>query len=147
MADLEDLLAGSTIAADEMVHVLLEIFDDGDLLRAVYLQRLVTALALDTLSELAPGADLRRSGDDLFAGEGKLSVSVATRSPVSTLIHFAVNVSNAGTPVHTSSLEDLGVDPEAFGERLLEAVAGEYESVRAARARVRAKGEFGSSGA
>lgn len=147
MADLEDLLDGPGIAADDMVHFVLEIFDDGDLLRAVYRQRLFTALAFDTLRALAPAApdpeaSLRRSGDDLFVGDGKLSISIATRSLVSTLIHFAVNVSNAGTPVTTASLGDLGIDPKAFADRLLAALVVEEQSIRTARAKVRAKGEF-----
>lgn len=141
MADLEDLLARSEIAADDMVHCLIEVFDDGDIMRAVFLQRLVSALALDTLRELSAGAEIRRSGDDLFVGEGKLSISVATRSLVSTLIHFAVNVSNAGTPVRTASLEDIGVESEVFAKAFLGAIVEEYQSVRDARAQVRAKGE------
>ena len=144
MADLEDLLSGPGISAEDMVHFLVEVFDDGDLLRAVYRQRLLTALAFDTLRALAPSADLRRVGDDLFVDGGKLSISIATRSLVSTLTHFAVNVSNAGTPVDTAALEDLGVDPKVFGETLLAALVEEDQSIRDARAKVRAKGEFGT---
>lgn len=141
MADLEDLLDGPGIAGDDMVHFVAEFFDDGDLLRAVFRQRLVSALALDTLRALSPRTDLTRDGDDLYAGEGKLSISIATRSLVSTLIHFAVNVVNTGTPVRTASLADLEVDPAEFAQRLLSAVATEHESILLARAKVRAKGE------
>jgi uncharacterized protein len=141
MADLEDLLDGPGIAGSDMVHFLVEVFDDGDLLRAVYRQRLFTALAFDTLRALAPAAPLRRTGDDLFVDTGKLSISIATRSLVSTLIHFAVNVSNAGTPVETASLEDLGVDPRMFAETLLSALVAEEQSIAGARGKVRAKGE------
>ena len=42
-----------------------------------------------------------RKGDDLFLGEGKLSVSIATASPVSTLIHLGVNEDASGAPVTT----------------------------------------------
>ncbi len=141
MADLEDLLEGPGIAGDDMVHFVAEVFDDGDLLRAVYRQRLFTALALDTLRDLAPAADLIRTGDDLFVGTSKLSISIATRSLVSTLMHFAVNVSNAGTPVATASLQDLDVDPEEFATRMLHAVVAEHDSILSARAKVRGKGE------
>ena len=145
MADLSDLLDGPGIAGSDMLHLLIEVFDDGDLLRAVFRQRLVSAVALDTLRALAPQAVLRREGDDLYLGEGKLSISIATRSLVSTLIHFAVNIDNAGTPVPTASLRDLGVDPDEFADRLLVAIAAEEASVRAARADVRAKGEAGEA--
>ena len=141
MADLEDLLAGPGIAGDDMLHFLVEVFDDGDLLRAVFRQRLLSAQALATLQVLAPGAELRRDGDDLFVGPGKLSISIATRSLVSTLIHFAVNISNAGTPVVTASLEDIAVAPQAFAVRLMSVVVAEEASIRAARANVRGKDE------
>ena len=133
----------------------LEIFDDGDLVRAVVQQRLLSAIAFELLrtdvlsrargvdSQVA-AASLRRDGDDIFLGDGKLSISIATKSLVSTLIHFAVNVENSGTPVPTSSLRDLGVDPESFGRQLLEAFAAEQASMRQARVQVRAKGESGA---
>lgn len=145
MADLEDLLDGPGIAGADMLHFVVELFDDGELLRAIYLQRLFSALALDTLRAQIPdpelAARLRRQGDDLFFDSGKLSISIATRSLVSTLIHFAVNVTNAGTPVETASLGDLGVDPDVFAPALLDALVGEHRAVNAARAKIRAKGE------
>ena len=145
MADLEDLLDGPGIVGDDMLHFVVELFDDGELLRAIYLQRLFSALALDTLRTQIPdpgiSVRLRREGDDLFFGSGKLSISIATRSLVSTLIHFAVNVTNAGTPVETASLGDLGVEPTVFAQSLLDALVVEHRSVSAARVKVRAKGE------
>jgi hypothetical protein len=145
MADLEDLLDGPGIAGDDMLHFVIELFDDGDLLRAIYLQRLFSALALDTLRAQIRHPDrarqLRRAGDDLFFGAGKLSISIATRSLVSTLIHFAVNVTNAGTPVETSALEDLDIEPAVFAESLMQALLAERRSITAARAKVRPKGE------
>lgn len=141
MADLHDLIQGPGIAGDDMLHFVGEFFDDGDLDRAVYRQRLFSALAGDTLRVLAPAAELRREGDDLFLGSGKLSISIATRSLVSTLLHFAVNVRNDGTPVPTSALDDAGVDADAFARALLAAAGREEASIRAARAKVRSKGE------
>ena len=76
---------------------------------------------------------------------GRICISnpsgIATRSPVSTLVHFDVNVTNDGTPVPTASLDEAGVDPRAFAEDLLQRVAAEEASIRAARVKVRAKGE------
>jgi hypothetical protein len=139
MADVADVLAGSTIAGDDMVHFIAEVFDDGDLPRALLRQRLLSAMAAEQLRELAPGIALQREGDDLFADGRKLSISVATRSLVSTLIHFAVNVTTTGTPVPTAGLLDLRVDPREFAGRLLDAVAREEESMAAARCQVRGR--------
>lgn len=139
MADLVDLLEGSAIAGDDMLHFVTEVFDDGDLPRALLRQRLMSAIAMEQLVALVPSAELRREGDDLFVGNRKLSISVATRSLVSTLLHFAVNVGTTGTPVPTTGLDELGVDARAFAERLLAAVVREEDSMTSARCQVRGR--------
>jgi hypothetical protein len=138
IADLEDRLAGAAIAADDMVHFVCERFDDGDLDRATVRQRLLAARAGEVLRGLAPAAAarLRREGDDLFLGPGKLSISVATRSAVSTLIHLGVNVGNRGTPVRTACLADLGVQPARFARALLRSTQAEEASIARARCKV-----------
>ena len=142
MADLVDLSAGARIAADDMVHFLWESFVHPDLLLCVHRQRLLAAQAAECLHELAPRLQgLRRTGDDLYVGDGKLSISVATVSPVSSLLHFAVNAAQGGAPVRIAALADFGVEPRAFAERLLARCAGEQDSIAEARATVRAKGE------
>lgn len=142
MADLEDL-GGPGIRGAEMVHFVMETFDDGDLERAVLRQRLLTAIVAEQLRErLDPSAALRRRGDDLFVGGRKLSISVATRSTVSTLLHMALNVDPTGAPVRAVGLGELGVDPQDLGAAVLDAVAREQESIREARCKVRAKGEY-----
>jgi hypothetical protein len=139
-ADLEDQLAGATIAGDDMVHFICERFDDGDLDRVTLRQRLLAARALEVLRALAPRTRaLRRAGDDLYLGKGKLSVSVATCSAVSSLIHFGVNADNAGTPVRTASLADLGVAPVRFARALLRQSAAEEAAIARARCKVRAR--------
>lgn len=143
IADLHDRLAGATIAADDMLHFVCERFDDGDLDRATLRQRLLAARVLEVLCRLAPAhaRSLRRDGDDVFLDGGKLSVSVATRSPVSTLIHFGINVDNRGTPVRTASLRDLGVQPARCARAVLRETQREEESISSARCKVRARAE------
>lgn len=94
------------------------------------------------LGELAPQHVVRRDGDDLFVGSGKLSISIATVTPVGSLIHFAVNATHGGAPVATSDLQALGVSPTVFAQALLARAAGEQSSILTARAKVRAKGEW-----
>jgi hypothetical protein len=141
MADLADL-DGPGIAGDDMVHVVWESFAAPDLLLAVHRQRLLTAQAREVLASLAPPHAVRRDGDDLWVGGGKLSISIATVTPVSSVIHFAVNATPGGAPVATATLQQLGVEPRTFGEALLAALAGEQASIATARAKVRAKGEW-----
>lgn len=141
IADLADV-DGPGIAGDDMVHFVWESFSSSDLLLAVHRQRLLSATAGELVRRLAPNADLRREGDDLFVGDGKLSISIATASPVSALLHFAVNVTTTGAPVRTAGLAQLGIDPRDYANRLLAAVAAEQEGIAIARAKVRAKGEW-----
>lgn len=141
VADLADL-DGPGIRGAQMVHFVWEAFAATDLLLAVHRQRLLSAQAVEVLGELAPTAAIRRDGDDLYVGDAKLSISIATVSPVSALIHFAVNESPDGAPVAIACLRELGVDGRAFGERLLARVVAEQASIDTARAKVRAKGEW-----
>lgn len=132
MVDGEDLRADARIAGDLMLHFILETFDT-QLVAAVALQRLFACVVRDELAV----PDLRRDGDDLFVGERKLSISIATQSPVNSLIHFAVNVVNEGTPVETCALNDFGIEPRAFAEKVMAAFAREYEGIRQAARKVR----------
>jgi hypothetical protein len=139
MVDGEDLRAKAKIEGSKMVHFLIEIFDCS-LFAAVHVQRLLTSISMDYLRENSKshfGKILHRDGDDIFAGDKKLSISIATSSPVSSMIHFAVNVSNAGTPVPTLSLEDLEIEPKTFAGVMLEKFSVEMQSARDATRKVR----------
>jgi hypothetical protein len=132
MVDGEDLLENASIRGDKMVHFIVEKFD-STLLAAVALQRLLASIVKDVLGE----SRMIRDGDDLFLDGKKLSISIATQSPVSSLIHFAVNVTNAGTPVPTLSLEDLKVEPREFANEVMKRFVDEVASIREATQKVR----------
>lgn len=156
MVDGEDLLAGARISGARMVHFVIEKFHTP-LFAAVALQRLFAAICLDILrahiddgggggsgsgdDDRCGGEEcsgkLRREGDDLYFGEGKLSISIATVSPVSSLIHFAVNCTNEGTPVCTASLADIAMDPAEFARRAMEKLIAEVASIEEAIVKVR----------
>lgn len=137
MVDGEDLRARDKICGGDMIHFIVETFDTT-LFSAVAFQRLIASLAKEKLENESPmGKELKRSGDDLYWREGKLSISIATQSPTSSLIHFAMNVSNEGTPVKTASLEELNVSPEKFSQELLLQIAEEFKAIRQATQKVR----------
>jgi hypothetical protein len=139
MVDGEDLLAESAIAGDKMLHFIVEKFDCS-LFAAVGLQRLLTSLALDTLRSVGKTEEvhnLTRDGDDIYLGGKKLSISIATQSPVSSLIHFAVNIINSGTPVPTLCLEDLKVEPKTFATEVMSRFCKEVEGITMATQKVR----------
>jgi len=92
--------------------------------------------------ELEAGEDFAafvRSGRFHYSLPGcrKLSVSIATLSPVSGLIHAGINVTTEGTPVQTASLEMLGIDAAEYGRWVGENFARDYEKVLLACSKVR----------
>ena len=136
MVDMEDVLAQDWIFSEDMLHFIVEHFD-MDLEKAVIRQRLLIATIKEELENHGVKT-VRRSGDDLYEGDRKLSVSISTLSPVSTLIHCGLNVSSLNTPIPTVSLTDLGIEnPLAFGQRVAERYCEEVDSIRLARCKVR----------
>jgi len=135
MMDGEDLLQKSQIRGAKMLHFVFEVFD-RELVTGVFLQRLFASVLQDIVYEKTQ-THLSRDGDDLFLKDAKLSISIATRSSTSVLVHFALNVTNEGTPVKTCSLKDLGLDPRSFADEALSRVALEYDSILKASRKVR----------
>jgi hypothetical protein len=135
LVDLEDVRRNAPIYSPLMAHFLLESFA-LDLKGGVFLQRLLMAQIKDVLEEMG-AKGLRREGDDLYLGYKKLSVSIATRSAVSVLIHVGVNVLTEGTPVPTVGLQELEIDGTEFSKRCLELFQKEYEESLSAACKVR----------
>lgn len=141
MVDIEDIKAQAPIFSPLMLHIIAEFFT-GDLHLGVYRQRLLIVQAKELLETLT-SRKVTRQGDDLYLRRsdntaGKLSVSIATTSGGSTLIHAGFNIETKGTPVPTVGLAELGVDFNAFGEELLRRFADEMEDIWQARCKVRA---------
>lgn len=135
IVDLEDRLDGARIYSVRMLHFIAEHFELA-LEKGVLRQRLLAAIARDLLAARA-GAPIVRRGDDLFEGDRKISVSIATLTPVSTKIHFGMNIISAGAPVPAKGLADYGLAPEPFARDLLTAYAAECADIRAARCKAR----------
>ncbi len=135
LVDLVDARAGAFIASPSMAHFIVEHFGVA-LVEAVLRQRLLARLGADLLREGgAPAVQVR--GNDLFADGRKASVSVATLSPTSALIHFAVNIRTDGTPVPTFGLSETALQPERFARELLGRYAAELADIHRAAAKVR----------
>jgi hypothetical protein len=135
LVDLDDVRDGAHIYSPLMLHVLVEQFD-GDLRLAICRQRLLVVAAAEQLA-LHGNVRPHRVGDDLFVDERKLTVSIATASPVSTLIHLGINVESEGAPVPAIGLAELAVDPFPFARDLLDAWRIELEGMAHARVKVR----------
>lgn len=135
MVDGEDILAKSEIRGAEMLHFIFEIFD-RDLAAGVFLQRLFASICKDLIEEKSR-VRLFREGDDLYWDQKKLSISIATKSTNSVLVHFAMNVKNEGIPVPACALQEWGVVPQEFAEQAMYRIAKEYQSILEATYKVK----------
>ncbi|MDI6872707.1 DUF366 family protein [Candidatus Solincola sp.] len=145
LVDVEDRKKGAEIYSEDMVHFIVELFD-SDLPRTLALQRLFLCVIKDVIEELKPELFISRRGDDLYieveVEEGqeenrKLTVSVATASPVSNLIHVGINVSSRNTPVPTLGLEDLEIPVDDFILKVMQGFINEMKGMESARCKVR----------
>ena len=135
LVDLEDAEAGAVIYSPFMAHLVLE-HRGIELLETVWRQRVLVHLAGRWI-EGRCGARVEVRGDDLFVHGGKLSVSVATRSPRGGLIHLGVNVETEGAPVVAVGLRDLRIPPDEFLAAVARLYADELVSVAHAAGKVR----------
>ena len=147
MIDLEDKIVNAKICGDEMLHFIIEIFNDS-LLSAVSLQRLFASIVRDEIFKLnfkLGPKNFIREGDDLYLIQNnkklvekyKLSISIASKSTVSVQIHFAVNIVNSGTPVPTACLNDFKIKPELIAKNVMTAFSKEFASIVEATQKVR----------
>ncbi|MBS4026000.1 MAG: DUF366 family protein [Clostridia bacterium] len=134
MVDLADVLNQDTIYSEKMAHFIIEHFD-LELEKTILRQRLIICIIKEIIEGY--GHRLSRSGDDLYQNNKKLSVSIATLSRISSLIHIGVNISSANTPVPTISLDDLQIDAGVFRENVVMQYMAELNSIKLARCKVR----------
>lgn len=136
MVDLEDVIQKKSIFSKSMLHFIVEKFED-DLEKTILRQRLLVSLIQHELMFDRPDLKVNRQGDDLFTDHYKWTVSIATASPVSTLIHTGINISTQNTPVPTKGLEEFNINPQAFATSVMNRFKEEMEGVRWARCKVK----------
>ena len=135
LIDLDDRFADARIEAAAMLHFVVEHF--GITLRDIVTrQRLLIMLATEMIKRRSPQSDIVRKGDDLYVGSGKLSVSIATVSPVSGLIHLGMNVDGTGAPVEVAELTSIGIKPGMFAPAIMKAYARELDEINGAMCKV-----------
>lgn len=141
MVDLADLLKQSPIYSPDMLHIIIEHFDN-DLEKTICRQRLLICL----IKEILETKDIKivRTGDDLYVGECKLSISIATVTPVSTMIHTGLNLRSDNVPVKSIGLFELGWEDgpllQLLAEQIGQAYVREMQGIREARCKVRGAG-------
>lgn len=108
MVDIEDVLANEPIYSKKMLNFIVEHFDIR-LFEAVLRQRMFMSIIKESLEDL--GHKVLRKGDDLYVNDKKLSVSIATKSITSCLMHIGLNINAEGAPIKAADLKhDLSVN-------------------------------------
>jgi len=136
MVDLEDLAEGASIYSKEMLHFIVEHIGQG-LSETILYQRLLICIIKEVLEHHLPNLSFVRKGDDLFLGNDKLTISIATKSPVSGLIHAGINIQSEGTPVSTKGLKDFDIDPILFGQTVIDRYLCEVELAKHCETKVK----------
>ena len=135
MVDIEDVINNEPIYSKKMLNFIIEIFG-CPLEQMVWTQRLFMSIIKESLEEY--GINIKRDGDDLFYDNRKLSVSIATKSITSCLIHSALNIIKEGAPISVSDLSEMGiVDIEKFALDVMHKFQQEQLSIKMATYKVR----------
>ena len=136
MVDIEDVINNEPIYSKSMLSFITEQFGIG-LTEGVFRQRLLICIIKELLEER--GIFVVRNGDDLMIDNKKLSVSIATKSMTSILIHTGLNILSEGAPVEASGLtSELGIsDIENFAEEVMRRYSEEIEDIKLASTKVR----------
>lgn len=136
MVDLEDSMKKEFIKSNSMLHFIAEHFD-GDLESTILRKRILIGIMLEELHKAVKKIVFNRSGNGIYEGAKKLTVAVATASPVSTLIHAGLNIETKGAPVPVTGLSEHGIDHKKFANIVLKRYCAEMDSVRASRTKVK----------
>ncbi|MDH3976237.1 MAG: DUF366 family protein [Deltaproteobacteria bacterium] len=135
LVDLADAKTESDIYSDDMLHFIAEFFDN-DLEKTILRQRLLMAIIKEEI-RLRSDTKVIRIGDDIYEGDHKVTVSIATATTVSTMIHAGVNIVSDFAPVKVKGLKDYGIDAPPFAHSVMEKFKKEMEGIRIARCKVR----------
>ena len=139
MVDIEDVITNSPIYSKMMVSFIIE-HCGIDLPECVLRQRMLICIIIEELRKILPkDINISRSGDDIFIDDKKLSVSIATKSVTSALIHIGLNVNSEGAPIKACGLQnDLHIDDvKGFAQRIMKRYLDENAEIRDAVCKVR----------
>lgn len=136
MVDIEDVINNEPIYSKSMLSFITEQFN-VDLVEGVFRQRLLICIIKEELEKR--GVFVVRNGDDLMINGAKLTVSIATKSQTSVLIHTGINILSEGAPVKACGLtSELGiVDIKEFANTIMSRYSDEIEDIVLASTKVR----------
>ena len=136
MVDIEDVINKEPIYSKLMLSFISEQFNVG-LVEGVFRQRLLICKIKEALEKR--GFSVTRDGDDLFFDNKKLTVSIATKSATSILIHTGVNIISEGAPIKASGLQsDMKIpDIKNLAKEIMVQYSEEIDDIVMASTKVR----------
>ena len=136
MVDIEDVINNEPIYSKLMLSFISEQFNVG-LVEGVFRQRLLICKIKEALEKR--GFMVVRDGDDLFFDNKKLTVSIATKSATSILIHTGVNIISEGAPIKASGLQsDMKIsDIKNLAQEIMVQYSEEIDDIVMASTKVR----------
>lgn len=136
MVDIEDVINNEPIYSKLMLSFISEQFGIG-LTEGVLRQRLLMTVIKELLEE--KGVFVVRNGDDLLINGAKLSVSIATKSTTSVLIHTGLNILSESAPVKACGLtSELGIENvKDFANEIMQRYSEELDDIILAATKVR----------
>lgn len=136
MVDIEDVINNEPIYSKQMLSFITEQFNIN-LVEGVFRQRLLICKIKEALEKR--GFIVKRDGDDLFVNNKKLTVSIATKSLTSILIHTGINIDSTGAPVAASGLyTDLKItDIKELAKEIMNDYSNEIDDIVMASTKVR----------
>lgn len=138
MVDIEDVINDEPIYSKSMLSFIIEHFNIG-LVEGVVRQRLLISIIKEVIETYIEGKniELKRKGDDLFLAGKKLSVSIATKSLTSVLMHIGINVDPTGAPIAAIGLNYLNItDIKEFAQKVMTKYSDEIDDIILASTKV-----------
>lgn len=137
MVDIEDVINNEPIYSKFMLSFIIEHFNIG-LVEGIARQRLLICIIKEALESLhSLPFNVHRNGDDLFVNDKKLSVSIATKTLTSVLIHVGINIDPTGAPVQAIGLNSLGIsDTKGLSEKIMVKYSHEIDDIILASTKV-----------
>lgn len=129
LLDVVDRRKKSGIYAKRMMHFICEHFDTP-LSLAIARQRILICIIAECINAISCSYIIERRGNDLYYKGGKLSVSIAASSPISSLIHVGVNIEAEDVDIKISSLPIINnIDERMLCEKILKAYTEEIKQM------------------
>lgn len=136
LVDMVEYVNKERIYSPRMLHFIGEFFP-ADLERSVLLQHILSAVVYEGIMIQNPHSGVSRIGNDIFADKMKLSISVATVSRVSSLIHLGLNIESDNIDYPVIDLNALDINYKGLSLYVLESFNDEIEIINKNLSKVR----------